>query len=195
MRGMSVTNVAILLIASAAAIAIARNHTPVDVDRGHFSRTSTYELGFSPEGTAETVVLHAIASAHESILVAAYSFTSRTIANALVDAKKRGVQVSVLADAHQNTEPYSMVRYLANRGIEILLVDQGAAFHHKFFVVDGQHVELGSFNFSSAAKGNAENAVYLMYVPEIARRYSEEWETFRRQGIPVQMGKEHASAW
>jgi phosphatidylserine/phosphatidylglycerophosphate/cardiolipin synthase-like enzyme len=67
---------------------------------------SSIEVGFSP-GNAEALVLREIAAARQSIDMAAYSFTSPTIAKALVDAHKRGVQVRAVLDKSQLSERYS----------------------------------------------------------------------------------------
>jgi len=59
---------------------------------------ASYEIGFSPNGDSLAVVLKGIQSARSSILVAAYSFTSKPIALALLDAHQRGVKVQIVAD-------------------------------------------------------------------------------------------------
>ena len=41
----------------------------------------TYELGFSPKGESLQVILHGIADAKDTILVAAYSFTSKPVSD------------------------------------------------------------------------------------------------------------------
>ena len=53
---------------------------------------------------------------------------------------------------------------------------QYAIMHDKFIVVDGETVEEGSFNYTSAAeKKNAENAVMLKECPDVSARYGAEW--------------------
>ena len=51
------------------------------------------------------------------ILVQAYSFSSAPIANALVDAKKRGVNVVAVLDKSQRREKYTAADFLAHAGI------------------------------------------------------------------------------
>src|SRR6218665_2651472 len=46
------------------------------------------EVGFSPEGSGEALVLGSISSARQSIRLAAYSFTAPPLAPALVDPHK-----------------------------------------------------------------------------------------------------------
>jgi phosphatidylserine/phosphatidylglycerophosphate/cardiolipin synthase-like enzyme len=51
-----------------------------------------------------------------------------------------------------------------------------AIMRDKFIVVDGETVELGSFNFTQAAeKSNAEN-LQVLRDPAVAQRYGKEWD-------------------
>jgi phosphatidylserine/phosphatidylglycerophosphate/cardiolipin synthase-like enzyme len=59
---------------------------------------------FSPGGSSLQVVLKVVLSAKASILVAAYDFTSRGIADALVSAQGKGVKVQVVADDKASTD-------------------------------------------------------------------------------------------
>lgn len=133
------------------------------------------ESGFSPGGTATRLILNAIANASTSIDVAAYSFTSKPIALALVDASRRGVRVRVVADAKANSH-YSSVTFLANHGVAVRKNGRYAIMHNKFMVLDGKSVETGSYNYtSSAEKRNAENAVLISDVPHTAAAYTQEF--------------------
>ncbi|MEX3605250.1 MAG: phospholipase D family protein [Burkholderia sp.] len=143
------------------------------------------DVGFSPAGSALEVVLHGINSAQSSIVVAAYSFTNRPIAAALVDAQRRGVKVAVVADRGQNSRSYSAVTFLANHGVPVRLNDHYESMHDKFLVIDGQNVETGSFNYSSAADRNAENAVLLWHVKPLADQYTAEWQRLWQEGADL----------
>lgn len=55
----------------------------------------TIEVAFSPNNGATETVVKAVSEAKHSLLVSAYSFTSKDIAEALLDAKKRGVEVKL----------------------------------------------------------------------------------------------------
>ncbi|MEX3581908.1 MAG: phospholipase D family protein [Burkholderia sp.] len=138
---------------------------------------AAFDAGFSPEGSALNVVVKGIESARASILVAAYSFTSKPVATALLAAQHRGVKVAVIADRAQNSKSYSAVWFLANQGVPVRLNDRYQDEHNKFMVIDGQHLETGSFNYSAAAANkNAENAVLLWNVRPLAERYTAEWQ-------------------
>jgi phosphatidylserine/phosphatidylglycerophosphate/cardiolipin synthase-like enzyme len=145
----------------------------------------TVSVAFSP-GNAEQVVVHTINGARKTILVAAYSFTSRPIATALLDAKARGVDVRVVADKSQRTERYTSIRFLANKGVPVRINSRYAIMHNKFLVIDGATVETGSFNFTrSATLRNAENVIVLGNMPEVAATYSREWNRLWDEADPL----------
>ena len=143
---------------------------------------ASFDVGFSPNGSSLQLVLKSINSAKKSIHVAAYSFTSKPIAEALLNASKRGVEVKVLADEKSNSGKYSATTYLANNKIQVKLDGNYPIFHHKFMVIDGSTLETGSFNYSAAANKNAENILVLWNAPSVANSYEQEWQKLWNEG-------------
>lgn len=142
------------------------------------------QVGFSPSGQALRTVQDAIASAKSEILLAAYSFTSKPVAVALIAAHKRGVSVRVVADHKANSNNYTVVRLLANNEIAVKLNDRYAIMHNKFLVIDKRSVQTGSFNYTSSAdKRNAENVLWLVNVPAIAADYRLEFERLWSESV------------
>jgi phosphatidylserine/phosphatidylglycerophosphate/cardiolipin synthase-like enzyme len=155
----------------------------VDVEGGPY---------FSPRGGVTDAIMAALADAKRSIYVQAYSFTSAPIAEALVDAAKRGVRVEVILDKGQvgkqgndGGRQYSSARFLANMRqefslpLEVYIDSAHAIAHNKVMVIDEQRVITGSFNFTKAAEErNAENLLILSS-PELARRYLDNWQRHR----------------
>jgi phosphatidylserine/phosphatidylglycerophosphate/cardiolipin synthase-like enzyme len=138
---------------------------------------ASYELGFSPGWTSLTVVLKAINASKSTLLVACYEFTSRDIAEGIEKAAHRGVKVRIVADAKAAKDKYSQISILRSAGVPIRLDAHYAIHHHKFLVIDLSSIETGSFNFtSSAISRNAENALVLWNVPNLALDYSREFE-------------------
>jgi len=147
------------------------------------------EVGFSPEGSAQKLVLSTIDAATSSIRVAAYVFTSPDVTRALIAAKQRGVDVAVIADYRSNLEDQRSgagrhaLTLLAKTGIPTRTIKAYPIHHDKFIVVDGMAVETGSFNFTAAAaKGNSENALVVWNDPELAETYLTHWQSRWDQG-------------
>jgi len=178
-RKLTLYTLVLLLITSCSSCCSARE------SKG-FSSDTTFEIGFSPKGSALDIILRGIRESEKSILVAAYSFTSKPISTELVEAYKRGVDVRVIADKGSNSGKYSAVTFLANQGVPVRLNDKYQIFHHKFMVFDGLHVETGSFNYSSAAvHKNAENVILIRGNESIADEYSQQWEILWDEGADL----------
>lgn len=78
--------------------------------------TWTVEVFFSPKGGVTEAVVQEIRSARQEILVQAYSFTSKPIAKALIDARKRGVKIEAVLDKSNATAKYLAATFLYNAG-------------------------------------------------------------------------------
>ncbi len=145
--------------------------------QGEEAEPITAFVQFSPHGKSLDGILKEISEAKHSIHVAAYSFTSKPIALALLQAHKRGIQVQVVADSGANQGKYSATTFLANNNVPVRLNSNYAILHHKFMVFDARHVETGSFNYSEAAASrNAENVLYIKNAPQLAQAYVKEWQ-------------------
>jgi len=146
-------------------------------------------VGFSGgDGSTDTalnVVLSGINGAKTSIDVLAYSFSSKPIATALVNASKRGVKVRIVADNDQNNRSYSAINYTANNAVDSRVNSNYQDFHNKVMIFDGKCVETGSFNYSaSAANKNAENAI-IICDRNLAQIYQNQFNRWYSQGTPV----------
>ena len=131
---------------------------------------------FSPNGGCTDAIVDALGDARKTVLVQAYSFTSTPVAKALLDAKKRGVDVRVVLDKSQTGERYSSADFLANSGVATKIDHAHAIAHNKVMVIDGETVITGSFNFTKAAEEhNAENLL-IIRDKELAARYTANWK-------------------
>jgi phosphatidylserine/phosphatidylglycerophosphate/cardiolipin synthase-like enzyme len=150
--------------------------------------TGTVNVAFSPHGGGTELVVNAIHGARKQILVQAYSFTSPSIAKALVEAKRRGADVRVVLDKSQETEKYSGATYLTNNGIPVWIDRQHAIAHNKVMVIDGSTVVTGSFNFTKAAEeNNAENVLVLSGDSPLAALYRQNWQLHQQHSEPYRL--------
>lgn len=140
---------------------------------------------FSP-GNAQSLVVQTINGAKTSIHVAAYSFTSKPIALALIEAHRRGVDVEIVVDSRANAHKYTAAKITARQGIPTRINDHYAIMHDKFMVVDSDTVETGSFNYTkSAAERNAENVI-VIHDADTAHRYDQEWLRLWDEAAPIE---------
>ncbi|EBP9406077.1 phospholipase D family protein, partial [Salmonella enterica] len=84
------------------------------------------QAGFSPEGSAEQLVLKTIETAQHNIRLMGYSFTSPEVVRALISAKRRGVDVKVVLDEKGNRGKASVaaMNLLVNAGIPVRTVSK-----------------------------------------------------------------------
>ena len=120
------------------------------------------QLAFCPSPACVSLTLSALNQAHSRIDVAMYSFTHPQLAQALIDAHARGVQVRVLVESQQAAGTYSEHQTLLDAGIPVRLDSNPSYMHHKFAVIDDAFVLTGSMNWSRNGVGeNNENALLL----------------------------------
>jgi len=135
---------------------------------------------FSPKGGCTEAVVRELDRATNSVFVQAYSFTSAPIAEALVNAHKRGVKVEVIIDKSQRTEKYSSSDFVAHAGIPTSIDAKHAIAHNKIMVIDHHKILTGSFNFTKAAEEN--NAENLLVIEDtgLAEKYADNWNIHRK---------------
>jgi phosphatidylserine/phosphatidylglycerophosphate/cardiolipin synthase-like enzyme len=135
---------------------------------------------FSPKGGCTKAITDALGQAKQSILVQAYSFTSYPIAQALIDAEKRGVKVEAIVDGKQIHERKTKLGLVAKGGVITYLDGAHAIAHNKVMIIDGKKVITGSFNFTNAAEDrNAENLLVLDD-PALAAEYTKNWQIHQK---------------
>jgi phosphatidylserine/phosphatidylglycerophosphate/cardiolipin synthase-like enzyme len=156
--------VVLIMLASPLAIASSPSDTQIDVL-------------FSPNRGATAAIVGIIGEAKKSIRVAACIFTSKEIAQALLDAHKRGVDVQVVVDKINSAAKDSSATFLGNGGILARISYRYGLMRNSFMVIDGETVQTGSFTYTKIAEHkNAADVIILRNNPEVAARYLQEWQ-------------------
>ncbi len=138
---------------------------------------TNFEVAFSPRMGARDLIITTIHNAKKSIYIAAYSFTSTAIEEALYNAYKRGIDVKIVLDKKRTTERGSVFLSLQNKKIPVRANNRYAIMHNKFMVIDENTIQLGSFNYTKAAeKSNAENVLVIYNNKNLANKYLAEWQ-------------------
>jgi phosphatidylserine/phosphatidylglycerophosphate/cardiolipin synthase-like enzyme len=147
---------------------------------GHLPSVNVY---FSPKGGCADAVVREIAAARREILVLAYSFSSKPIAEALIEAKKRGVHIDIVLDHSQEQEAYSDLPLLLQQGLAPLIDAHHAIAHNKVMVIDRRTLVTGSFNFTHQAEAeNAENLLVIKGHPELVSAYRDNFGVHKAHG-------------
>ncbi|HEX8989254.1 MAG TPA: phospholipase D family protein [Rhodocyclaceae bacterium] len=173
----------------AAALLLAALLAPAVFAAGPMPAQGSVEVYFTPWDDAEGALLRTIGAAKRTIHLQAYTFSSRNIAWALGEARRRGVAVEMLADREQATRnEHSLVRTMHDAGIPIWFEVRYAAAHNKVVLVDAEGpdpiVVTGSYNFTFSAQArNAENLVILRGNAPLARAYLDNWRRHRADAV------------
>jgi len=135
------------------------------------------ETYFSPEDGVEEKLVSLIGSARQRILFLMYSFTSDTLAEAIISRAESGVAARGVMDAEQAVSNRgSEYDRLRAAGVDVRLDGSQGQMHHKALIIDGNIVVTGSYNFSkNAATRNDEN-VLIIHDQEVAAEYQKEFE-------------------
>ncbi len=142
-------------------------------------------VAFSPGGGIEEALVAEIEAAKREVLVAMYTFTSRSLSQALARAKNRGCDVKVVLDDGQKDIRHGKYADLVKAGLDVRVLKLGKTgdnvpirMHHKYVVVDRTTVGTGSFNWTSQAdEENYENIV-IIKAPKTA-------DTFRKEFVKL----------
>ena len=148
----------------------------------HFGNASC-SVTFQPGDTTLDKIASDISTAKHWIRLAAYGFSYKPIADALVAAHNRGVDVQVVLDKSNLTASYSLLPELVKAGIPTYIDSKHAIMHNKFIVMDGFVVETGSINFTySGENRNAENSL-ICHTTAGAAAYDEEWDILQKESV------------
>ena len=140
------------------------------------------QVYFSPHGGCQDAIVSIIDEAESTIDCAIYTFTSRDIAQALVRAHQRGVEIRIIADRTQAADGYSKKRYLVNKEISLRVHTGEGIMHNKFMIVDSTIVLTGSYNWTASANHRNYENILIINSPALAMNYEKEfgilWKKF-----------------
>jgi phosphatidylserine/phosphatidylglycerophosphate/cardiolipin synthase-like enzyme len=118
---------------------------------------ATAEVCFTPGQDCAQLVSDVITSASRRVWLLGFGFSNRTIINALIASKRRGIDVRLVLDQSNTGERGKGVAMVAATGISVRLDRSVKIAHNKLIIVDDT-VVTGSFNWTQTAnRRNAEN--------------------------------------
>jgi phosphatidylserine/phosphatidylglycerophosphate/cardiolipin synthase-like enzyme len=132
---------------------------------------------FTPPAGGASGLIKQIDGAKKSIKVMAYGFTATNLAEALVRAKRRGVDVGLIQDEKSAQNNRETMPILLAAGIEVRSDGKHAIQHNKVMLIDDDIVITGSYNFTKSAESrNAEN-IMIVRSSYAAKRYADNWKS------------------
>ena len=137
------------------------------------------------QNSIEGRLIEKINAAQSSIHIVSFEFDLTPVAEALIAAKQRGVDVRWITDDEHGLEAdvepgHGQFEMLGQRGIEVRSDSRSALMHNKFWIFDGQTVWTGSTNVTVSGIYQQNNNVVVIHSPEVAaiyeREFAEMWE-------------------
>ncbi len=133
------------------------------------------------QSSIEGRLIEKINAAQTSIHIASFEFNLTPVAEALIAAKQRGVDVRWVTDDESglqaDEEPdRGQFAMLQDAGIEVRSDDRSALMHNKFWIFDGQTVWTGSTNITENGVFKQDNNTIVIQSPELATIYEREFQ-------------------
>jgi len=149
---------------------------------------------FSPDDKPQEHLINFIKKAKNRIYVAIYMFTDKEIAEALIEAKNRGIDVQVISDQTSVNGKYGKMGLISKSGVSAFVFKptkknapfrwSGPLMHNKFAIIDDE-VWTGSFNWTVAAnKRNQENIVCIDE-KDVCSKYLARFEKLKTRSVAV----------
>jgi len=133
------------------------------------------------QSSIEGRLIEKINAAQTSIHIASFEFDLTPVAEALIAARERGVDVRWVTDDESGIEAdeepgHGQFAMLQDAGIEVRSDTRSALMHNKFWIFDGQIVWTGSTNVTENGVFDQDNNVIVIQSPELAAIYEREFQ-------------------
>ena len=153
-------------------------------DRKYYVKIEDTDINayFAPDDDIENIIIGRIKKAKTSIRFMAFSFTSASIAEAMIKKSKEGVAVSGVFEKRGSDTKDSQFIKMKVEGIPVRLDSNPYAMHHKVIIIDDYRLITGSYNFSkNASRNNDENCIMIDNAA-ISAFYIKEFENIFKIG-------------
>ncbi|MCX7905763.1 MAG: phospholipase D-like domain-containing protein [Elusimicrobiales bacterium] len=119
---------------------------------------------FSPGSDMENKLAKLIDTARVSIDAVTFTFSSKSIADAIIRAYRRGIKVRFLEDKNM-ARASEMAKMIFEAGVPFKWIggrNEKGSMHNKFIIFDGKILATGSYNFTTNGSINSfENMVFI----------------------------------
>lgn len=152
---------------------------------GKFSKDSTvlgediysdFSIYFCPNHFCEFSVLDKVKEAEKNIVCMIYSFTLDDLADELINAKQRGINIKIILENQQITQ-YSEYQKLKANNIDVILDNRPFLMHNKFCVIDEETLITGSMNFSVNGINNNDECLLIIKDKNLSLQYYNYFKT------------------
>lgn len=136
---------------------------------------------FSPGETCLAAILGELGRAKQSADICVFTITDDRIAEALLEAQRRGVALRIITDNDKQYDEGADITRLRDAGVSIRVDGDERHMHHKFAVLDSRTLLSGSYNWTRGATLNEENLIVTgdrRLVARFANTFDSLWSRF-----------------
>ena len=126
---------------------------------------------FSPKDKSATRIVQLIKEAKTYIYIPAFLITHTNIANELINAKTRGVDVRIIIDANSTGTRNSKHGLLRRSGILLKTENYAGKLHAKTIIIDDKYLITGSMNFSNSGENKNDENLLVIKNSKIAKAH------------------------
>jgi len=132
-------------------------------------------------GSIPEKLIDLIDSAQQTIHIASFEFNLTPVAEALIAAHERGVDVRWVTDDEHGLEAdeeddHGQFKMLEDAGIEVKDDQRSALMHNKFWIFDGHTLWTGSTNITQNGNFRNNNNVIVIQSTRLAEIYEREFQ-------------------
>jgi phosphatidylserine/phosphatidylglycerophosphate/cardiolipin synthase-like enzyme len=145
------------------------------------------EVLFAPDDHPTNRLLTLIDQARSKIYAAVYMITDKQIAQALINAKKRGVDVQIIVDTSSVNTSYGKGNLLKENNIDLFVFNcsskykkswHSALMHNKFALID-QKLWTGSFNWTKSANLKNQENVIIIDTKDVCEKFEKHFQRMK----------------
>ncbi len=138
------------------------------------SEETLISVYFSPKHKDLMVkITELIDNAQEYIYIPIFFLTRNDIAESLVKAKERSVDVKLIVDATCAKGYYCRHRYLRSQGIPVKTENFSGKMHMKSAIIDDKHLIIGSMNWTKHGSSKNDENTLIIHNSKLVKSYKE----------------------
>lgn len=144
----------------------------------HFKVGSdSVDVYFSPEDHISDRLVDLVEGSDQSIHFLAYTFTLNDLGTAVLKRARKGVSVEGVFEGDiLPGSTGSEYDFLRRGGLNIRLDGNSGLMHEKLFLLDGNTVILGSYNFTRSADEENDENLMVIHDAELAKIFESEFQ-------------------
>ena len=134
---------------------------------------SQLEVYFSPQDKSSARIVDLLNNATKYVYIPTFLITHKGISDAIVKAKKRGVDVKIIIDANNVNIRNTKHTYFKNNAIPMKAENYAGKLHSKSMIIDDEYVITGSMNFSNSGENKNDENMLVIKNNLLAKNYKE----------------------